>query len=170
MDLSSLQLHRLGIKRDRRASRVPAGQSRCSLSLQAMMPLYTQAVYSLEGSETAGQVAEEAVRAEFLAPLAVVGSIVGAWIIGLAYMLALLFSVQSISNIQATSFALPIAQLYYDAVGRRLTLMCLTCICFGREAVCKLHSSFLNWPCLFSPIFCCGHSLHCVVTFILRFG
>ena len=85
-------------------------------------------MYTLEGCETAAQVAEEAKRAEFLAPLAVVGSIVGSWFIGLAYMLALLFSVQSISSVQATSYAIPIAQLYYDAVGRRLTLMCLTII------------------------------------------
>ncbi|KAJ4478037.1 amino acid transporter [Lentinula aciculospora] len=90
------------------------------------------AVYSLEGSETAGQVAEEAVRAEFLAPMAVVGSIIGSWIIGLAYMLALLFSVQSITSIQATSYAIPIAQLYYDAVGKHLTLMCLTVICLAQ--------------------------------------
>lgn len=67
-------------------------------------------------------------RAEFLAPLAVVGSIVGSWFIGLAYMLALLFSVQSIPSVQATGYAIPIAQLYYDAVGKRLTLMCLTVI------------------------------------------
>jgi hypothetical protein len=73
-------------------------------------------------------VAEEAKRAELLAPIAVVGSIVGSWIIGLAYMLALLFSVQSIPSVQGTSFAIPIAQLYYDAVGKRLTLLCLTVI------------------------------------------
>lgn len=72
--------------------------------------------------------AEEAKRAELLAPLAVVGSIAGSWFIGLAYMLALLFAVQSIANVQATSYAIPIAQLYYDAVGQRLTLMCLTVI------------------------------------------
>ncbi|KAF5373654.1 hypothetical protein D9758_000775 [Tetrapyrgos nigripes] len=89
---------------------------------------FLQAVYSLEGSETAGQVAEEAKRAELLAPIAVVGSIVGSWIIGLAYILALLFSVQSIPSVQSTSFAIPIAQLYYDAVGKRLTLLCLTVI------------------------------------------
>lgn len=52
---------------------------------------FLQAVYSLEGCETAAQVAEEAQRAEILAPLAVVGSVVGSWLIGLAYMLALLF-------------------------------------------------------------------------------
>jgi len=93
---------------------------------------FLQAVYTLEGCETAAQVAEEAQRAEILAPIAVVGSIVGSWFIGLAYMLALLFSVQSISSVQATSYAIPIAQLYFDAVGRRLTLMCLTIIALAQ--------------------------------------
>ena len=93
---------------------------------------FLQAVYTLEGCETAAQVAEEAKRAEILAPLAVVGSIVGSWIIGLAYMLALLFAVQSIASVQGTSFAIPIAQLYYDAVGKRLTLMCLTVIALAQ--------------------------------------
>ncbi len=60
------------------------------------------------------------------------GSIVGSWIIGLAYMLALLFAVQSISSVQGTSFAIPIAQLYYDAVGKRLTLMCLTVVALAQ--------------------------------------
>lgn len=90
---------------------------------------FLQAVYSLEGCETAAQVAEEAKRAELLAPLAIVFSIVGSYIVGLAYMLALLFSVQSIPSVQATSYALPITQLYYDAVGPKLTLMCLTVVC-----------------------------------------
>lgn len=89
-------------------------------------------MYTLEGCETAAQVAEEAKRAEILAPIAVVGSIVGSWIIGLAYMLALLFSVQSISSVQGTAYAIPIAQLYYDAVGPKLTLMCLTVIAMAQ--------------------------------------
>lgn len=89
-------------------------------------------MYTLEGCETAAQVAEEAKRAEILAPLAVVGSIVGSWLIGLAYMLALLFSVQSIASVQATSYAIPIAQLYYDAVGQKLTLMCLTVVALAQ--------------------------------------
>lgn len=89
---------------------------------------FLQAVYTLEGCETAAQVAEEAKRAELLAPLAVVGSIVGSWMIGLAYMLALLFSVQSIARVQATSYALPIAQLYVDAAGQKLALLCLAVV------------------------------------------
>lgn len=89
---------------------------------------FLQAVYTLEGCETAAQVAEEAVRAEILAPLAVVGSIAGSWLIGLAYLLALLFAVQDIASVQATTFAIPIAQLFYDAVGPRLSQMCLTVI------------------------------------------
>ena len=94
--------------------------------------IFFQAVYTLEGCETAAQVAEEALKAEILAPLAIVGSIVGSWLIGLAYMLALLFSVQSIPSIQASTYAIPIAQLYYDAVGKRLTLMCLTIIALAQ--------------------------------------
>jgi len=43
-------------------------------------------------------------------------------------MLALLFSVQDISSIQRTSFAIPIAQLYYDAVGIHLTILSLIII------------------------------------------
>ncbi|KAJ7659471.1 amino acid transporter [Mycena rosella] len=89
---------------------------------------FLQAVYTLEGCETAAQVAEEAVRAEWLAPIAVVGSIVGSWLVGLVYMLALLFSIQSVASVQGTAYAIPIAQLYRDAVGERLTLMCITVI------------------------------------------
>ncbi|KAG1740477.1 amino acid transporter [Suillus paluster] len=89
---------------------------------------FLQAVYTLEGCETAAQVAEEAVRAEILAPLAVVGSIAGSWLIGLAYLLALLFAVQDIASVQATTFAIPIAQLFYDAVGPQLTQLCLIVI------------------------------------------
>ena len=76
--------------------------------------------------------AEEAKRAEILAPLAVVGSIAGSWLIGLAYMLALLFSVQSIASVQATTYAIPIAQLFYDAVGRKLAIVCLVVIAFAQ--------------------------------------
>lgn len=43
-------------------------------------------------------------------------------------MLALLFSVQNIASVQATSYAIPIAQLFYDAVGPRLTIMCLVVV------------------------------------------
>ncbi|OCB89270.1 amino acid transporter [Sanghuangporus baumii] len=89
---------------------------------------FLQAVYSLEGCETAAQVAEEAVRAEILAPLAIVFSIVGSWIVGVAYMLALLFSVQSIPAIQQTNLALPIAQLFLDAAGSKLALLCLVVV------------------------------------------
>lgn len=81
----------------------------------------------MEGCETAAQLAEETTRAEILAPLAIVFSIVGSYIIGLAYLLALLFTLQSSSSIQSTTFAIPIAQLYFDALqGRRsLVAMCI---------------------------------------------
>ncbi|KAH8112918.1 amino acid transporter [Phellopilus nigrolimitatus] len=89
---------------------------------------FLQAIYSLEGCETAAQVAEEATRAELLAPLGIVTSIIGSWLVGLAYMLALLYSVQSIPAIESTSLALPISQLFVDAVGTRLALLCLVVV------------------------------------------
>ncbi|KAG1819222.1 amino acid transporter [Suillus subaureus] len=89
---------------------------------------FLQAVYTLEGCETAAQVAEEAVRAEILAPLAVAGSIAGSWLIGLAYMLSLLFAVQNIASVQATTYAIPISQLFYDAVGPQLAQLCLVVV------------------------------------------
>ncbi|THH05783.1 hypothetical protein EW145_g4550 [Phellinidium pouzarii] len=86
---------------------------------------FLQAIYSLEGCETAAQVAEEATRAELLAPLGIVTSILGSWLIGLAYMLSLLYSVQSIPAIASSSLALSIAQLFLDVAGKRLALVCL---------------------------------------------
>ena len=47
-------------------------------------------------------------------------------------MLALLFSVQSIANVQATTYAIPIAQLFYDAVGQQLTIVCLVVVTFAQ--------------------------------------
>ncbi|KAI0033568.1 amino acid transporter [Vararia minispora EC-137] len=94
---------------------------------------FLQAVYTLEGCETAAQVAEEARDAARLAPLAVVGSIVGSWALGFAYLLALLFSAQSIASIQQTALPLPIAQLFFDAVGTRLSLLCLVIVFLAQQ-------------------------------------
>ena len=44
---------------------------------------FLQAVYSLEGAETAAQVAEEARNADWLAPVGIASSIAMAWMIGL---------------------------------------------------------------------------------------
>lgn len=112
---------------------------------------FLQAVYTLEGCETAAQVAEETTRAELLAPLAIICSILGSWLIGVVYMLALLFSIRSISSIQATGFAIPIAQLFFDVFndrtdgaesgvigagstkqGKSLTFMCIVIIALAQ--------------------------------------
>jgi amino acid transporter len=44
---------------------------------------FLQAVYALEGAETAAQVAEEARNADWLAPLGIASSVAGSWLIGL---------------------------------------------------------------------------------------
>ncbi|KAI8814994.1 amino acid transporter [Cladochytrium replicatum] len=95
---------------------------------------FLQAVYSLEGSETSAQIAEEAKDAARTAPIAIASSIAGSWFVGLLYLIALNFNVQSIPNIATTSFAIPIAQLYYDAVGRELAILCLFVILLAQWA------------------------------------
>lgn len=89
---------------------------------------FLQAVYALEGAETAAQVAEEAKRADWLAPLGIASSIAGSWLIGVIYLLSLLFSLQSIPNIVGTSYSLPISQLFYDAAGPKLAQFLLVVI------------------------------------------
>ncbi|QRW24693.1 amino acid permease [Rhizoctonia solani] len=105
---------------------------------------FLQAVYTLEGAETSAQVAEEARNAEWLAPIGIAASIVGSWFIGLIYLLALLFSIQSIPSVQSTSFAIPIAQLYYDAVGSRLTLLCLLLYALARDNAIPCKRAFMT--------------------------
>jgi amino acid transporter len=43
-------------------------------------------------------------------------------------MLSLLFAVQNIASVQATTFAIPISQLFYDAVGPQLAQLCLVVV------------------------------------------
>lgn len=100
--------------------------------------IVTQAVYTLEGCETAAQLAEETARAAWLSPLAIVTSIVGSYLIGLAYLLSLLFCLQSTTRIQQTQFAIPIAQLFFDALdgqthkGSNLTKLSLVVVALAQ--------------------------------------
>ncbi|KAJ3093389.1 hypothetical protein HK100_006636, partial [Physocladia obscura] len=95
---------------------------------------FLQAVYSLQGSETSAQVSEEAQNAEVNGPIAIYSSIIGSWFVGLLYLIALNFNIQSIESVAGTSFAIPIAQLYYDAVGKKLALLCIFVIFLAQWA------------------------------------
>ncbi|WWD16290.1 hypothetical protein CI109_100716 [Kwoniella shandongensis] len=89
---------------------------------------FLQAVYALEGAETAAQVAEEAKNADWLAPLGIASSIAGSWLVGVVYLLALLFSLQSITSIVGTNYSLPICQLFYDAAGPHLSILLIVIV------------------------------------------
>ncbi|KAG0947763.1 hypothetical protein G6F57_009287 [Rhizopus arrhizus] len=80
------------------------------------------ASYSLFGCECAASVNEETQDADISSPIAIVGSIVVAWIVGLAFLTVLLFSIQDINSILNTSFNMPVAQLFQDAIGTWATL------------------------------------------------
>lgn len=43
-------------------------------------------------------------------------------------MLSLLFAVQNIASVKATTYAIPISQLFYDAVGPKLAQVCLVVV------------------------------------------
>ncbi|KAL7418652.1 polyamine transporter tpo5 [Cryptotrichosporon argae] len=95
---------------------------------------FLQAVYSSEGAETAAQVAEEANNAEWLAPLGIASAVAGSWLVGLIYLLAILFSLQSLPAVEATSFSLPIVQIYYDAAGQKLAIVCCVIVMVAQGA------------------------------------
>ena len=65
-------------------------------------------------------------------------SIIGSYLIGLAYLLSLLFCLQSTTRIQQTAFAIPIAQLFFDALdgttrkGNNLTILSLVVIALAQ--------------------------------------
>ncbi|KAK8869444.1 hypothetical protein IAR55_000008 [Kwoniella newhampshirensis] len=56
------------------------------------------------------------------------GSIAGSWLVGVVYLLALLFSIQSITSIVNTGYSLPICQLFYDAAGPHLSILLIVVV------------------------------------------
>ncbi|RCH83512.1 hypothetical protein CU097_005529 [Rhizopus azygosporus] len=78
--------------------------------------------YSLFGCECAASVNEETQDADISSPIAIVGSIATAWAVGLVFLIVLLFSIQNMDSILNTSFDMPVAQLFQDAIGTWGTL------------------------------------------------
>ncbi|KAL0090132.1 amino acid/polyamine transporter I [Phycomyces blakesleeanus] len=75
------------------------------------------AAYSLFGCESAASVNEETVDADVSSPLAMTMSIAVSWFVGLVFLIVLLFSVQDIDAVLNSTFDMPVAQLFWDAVG-----------------------------------------------------
>ncbi|CAO3672146.1 unnamed protein product [Rhizopus stolonifer] len=78
--------------------------------------------YSLFGCECAASVNEETKEADISSSIAIISSLTVAWIVGLAFLIVLLFSIQDINSILNTSFDMPVAQLFQDAIGTYGTL------------------------------------------------
>ncbi|GAA5795239.1 hypothetical protein HPULCUR_000594 [Helicostylum pulchrum] len=75
------------------------------------------AAYSLFGCECAASVNEETKDADISSPLAMVSSIAVSWAVGLAFLIVLLFSIQDIDTVLTSTLHMPVAQLFYDAIG-----------------------------------------------------
>ncbi|KAI8986028.1 amino acid/polyamine transporter I [Pilobolus umbonatus] len=88
------------------------------------------AAYSLCGCECAASVNEETKDAEISCPMAMVSAIGVSWIIGFLFLVVLLFSIQDIDTILSTQLNLPVAQLFYDAIGMGGTMGFLLLIAF----------------------------------------
>ncbi|KAI8326795.1 amino acid/polyamine transporter I, partial [Choanephora cucurbitarum] len=88
------------------------------------------AAYSLLGCECSAAMNEETKEADKSSSIAMVSSIAVSWLVGFLFLLALLFSIQDIDNILHSTLAMPVAQLFYDAIGRQGTLMFLMLMMF----------------------------------------
>ncbi|KAI9322095.1 amino acid/polyamine transporter I [Dichotomocladium elegans] len=98
------------------------------------------AAYSMFGAEGAAYANEETQDADVSAPMAIAMSIVASWAIGLAYMVILLVSIQDVYSIMNSSFGMPVAQLFWDAIGRHgtigfLVLVIVCQFCTGAASV-----------------------------------
>ncbi|KAI7890089.1 amino acid/polyamine transporter I [Mucor mucedo] len=75
------------------------------------------AAYSLFGCECAASVNEETKDADISSPIAMVCSIAVSWVVGLAFLIVLLFSIRDIESVLNSTLHMPVAQLFYDAIG-----------------------------------------------------
>ncbi|KAI8089584.1 amino acid/polyamine transporter I [Halteromyces radiatus] len=98
------------------------------------------AAYSLFGSECSASMNEETKDADISSPIAMITSILTAWIFGFVYLMVLLFSIQDVDVILTTTFNMPVAQLFWDAVGpfatvAFLVLMIVCQFCSGSTSL-----------------------------------
>ncbi|KAI8877537.1 amino acid transporter [Backusella circina FSU 941] len=80
------------------------------------------AAYSLFGCECAASVNEETKDADISSPLAMVSAIGVSWFVGFALLVVFLFSIQDINAIFESDLHLPVAQLFWDALGKWATV------------------------------------------------
>ncbi|KAI7848415.1 amino acid/polyamine transporter I [Circinella umbellata] len=75
------------------------------------------AAYSMFGSEGAAYASEETKNADVANPLAMTMSIVASWLVGFIFLVTLLLSIQDIDALLDSKLDMPVAQLFWDAVG-----------------------------------------------------
>ncbi|KAI7876352.1 amino acid transporter, partial [Lichtheimia hyalospora FSU 10163] len=88
------------------------------------------ASYSMFGAEGAAYANEETKDADLSAPMAIAMSIVMSWAIGLAFLIVLLISIQDVDAILDSSLDMPVAQLFWNAIGRLGTVGFLILLIF----------------------------------------
>lgn len=98
-----------------------------------------QSCYTLTGYDAAGHMSEETHRSDRTAPLGMVLGVGFSGLVGLVYIIPLLFSVGDIDSVLKTKTGLPAAQIFYNVAGKRGSLGLLFLV-FMMQYLCGLAS------------------------------
>lgn len=69
-------------------------------------------------SDSAAHIAEETSNASRVAPIAIISSVVTTWLLGFAILVSASYAILDIPDLLSTTLQLPMAQLYYNLLGK----------------------------------------------------
>jgi amino acid transporter len=98
----------------------------------AFMIAWLSPIWTIGDFDSCVHISEEAHNAEKAVPLGIVSSIGVSWILGTLTLIVIAACMdQNLSNILGSSFGQPMAQIYYDALGKHgaIGMMALLFIC-----------------------------------------
>lgn len=73
----------------------------------------------MTGYDSAAHIAEEVANATSVAPIAIVSAVAITWILGFFVLIATSFAILDVGALLGTSLSLPMAQVYYDVLGKQ---------------------------------------------------
>jgi amino acid transporter len=73
----------------------------------------------LSASDSAAHIAEEVSNAAWVAPIAIVSAVTSTWLIGFFILIAASFTILDVGAILGSDLPLPMAQIYYNLLGKQ---------------------------------------------------
>lgn len=89
---------------------------------------FTAPMWTLTGYDSAAHVAEEVINAAVVAPLAIVSAVSATWVLGLALLISASYTILDVGGLLGSSLSLPMAQLYYNVLGKHGMLAIWSCV------------------------------------------